>query len=51
MRRLMSSRVGGGDLVVVGGDELHAGVFEGEGGVAVVGDDDADGDEAVGDVG
>ena len=42
---------GGGDLVVVGGDELDAGVVEGEGGVAVVGEDDADGDEAVLDVG
>ena len=42
---------GGGDLVVVGGDELDAGVVEGESGVAVVGDDDADGDEAVRDVG
>src|SRR5258706_2786344 len=41
---------GGGDLVVVDGDELHAGVVEGERGVAVVGDDDADGDEAVLDV-
>jgi hypothetical protein len=43
--------VGGGDAVVVGGDELHAGVVEREGGVAVVGDDDADGDHGVGDVG
>ncbi len=42
---------GGGDLVVVGGDELDAGVVEREGGVAVVGDDDADGNEAVLDVG
>ena len=42
---------GGGDFVVVGGDELDAGVVEGEGGVAVVGEDDADGDEAVLDVG
>ncbi len=42
---------GGGDLVVVGGDELDAGVVEGEGGVAVVGDDDADGEHAVLDVG
>jgi hypothetical protein len=41
---------GGGDLVVVDGDELHAGVVEGEGAVAVVGDDDADGEEAVLDV-
>ena len=43
--------VGGGNLVVVGGDELDADVVEGERGVAVVGDDDADGDEAVLDVG
>ena len=42
---------GGGDDVVVGGDELDAGVVEGEGGVAVVGEDDADGEEAVLDVG
>ena len=42
---------GGGDPVVVGGDELDAGVVEGERGVAVVGEDDADGDEAVLDVG
>ena len=42
---------GGGDDVVVGGDELDAGVVEGEGLVAVVGDDDADGEEAVLDVG
>jgi len=42
---------GGGDLVVVGGDELDAGVVEGEGAVAVVGDDDADREEAVLDVG
>ena len=38
---------GGGDLVVVGGDELDADVVESECGVAVIGDDDADGDEAV----
>ena len=42
---------GGGDDVVVGGDELDAGVVEGEGGVAVVGEDDTDWDEAVLDVG
>jgi hypothetical protein len=42
---------GGGDLVVVGGDELDAGVFEGDGAVGVVGKDDADGKEAVGEVG
>ncbi len=30
--------VGGGELVVVGGDELDADVFEGEGGVGVVGE-------------
>jgi hypothetical protein len=41
---------GGGDLVVVNGDELHAGLVERERGVAVVGEDDADGDEAVLDV-
>lgn len=38
---------GGGDDVVVGGDELDAGLVERDGGVAVVGEDDADGDEAV----
>src|SRR6185312_7787380 len=43
--------IGGGDLVVGGGDELDADVGEGERVVAVVGDDDADGDEAVLDVG
>src|SRR5260370_36694739 len=42
---------GGGGDVAVGGDELDARLFEREGGVAVVGDDDADGDEAVLDVG
>ena len=42
---------GGGDDVVVGGDELDADVIEGEGAVGVVGDDEADGDEAVLDVG
>jgi len=34
---------GGGNFVVVGGDELHAGVVERERAVAVVGDYDADG--------
>ena len=43
--------VGGGDDVLVGGDELDADVVEGEGVVGVVGDDDADGDEAVLEVG
>ncbi len=42
---------GGGDLVVVDGDELDAGVVEGDGGVAIVGEDDADGKHAVLDVG
>ena len=42
---------GGGDDVLVGGDELNADVVEGEGVVGVVGDDDADGDEAMLDVG
>ena len=42
---------GGGDLVVIGGDELDAGVVERELSVAVVGEDDADSDEAVGDIG
>lgn len=42
---------GGGDLFVVGGDELKAGIVQGESGVSVVGDNDADGDEAVGGVG
>ena len=42
---------GGGNLVVVGGDELHARVFEREGAVAVVGEDDADGHQAVREVG
>ncbi len=41
---------GGGNLVIVDGDELHAGVFERERGVAVVGEDDANWDEAVLDV-
>lgn len=41
---------GGGDDVVVGGDELEAGVVEGESAVAIVGNDDADGDEAMLDV-
>jgi len=41
----------GGEDVVVGGDELDAGVVEGEGAVTVVGDDDADGEEAVLDIG
>ena len=35
------------DLVVVGRDELHTGLIEGEGVVAVVGDDDADGQQTV----
>ncbi len=44
--------VGGGALLVAfGGEELDAAVVEDEGLVAVVGDDDADGEEAVGDVG
>ena len=38
---------GGGDLVVIGGDELHAGFVELEGVAGVVGDDDADGQKAV----
>ena len=42
---------GGGKGVVGGGDELEAGVVELEGAVAVVGDDDANGQEAVLDVG
>ena len=37
----------GGEDVLVLGDELDADVVEGEGFVAVVGDDDADGEEAV----
>ena len=41
---------GGRDDVAIGGDELDAGLIECEGGVAVVGDDDADGNEAVLDV-
>jgi len=41
----------GGDDVVVDGDELDARVIEGERGVAVVGEDDPDGQEAVLDVG
>ncbi len=44
-------KVGSGALVAVGGDELDADLVEGEGGVAVVGDDDPDGNEAVRDVG
>jgi hypothetical protein len=39
------------DLVVVGGDELHAGVFEGKGAVAIICENDADGHYAVGEVG
>lgn len=35
------------DLVVVGRDELHTGLIEGEGVVAVVGDDDAHGQQTV----
>jgi len=42
---------GGGNLVVVNGDELDADVVQREFGVAVVGEDDADGQEAVLDVG
>src|ERR1700677_2217450 len=42
---------GGGDDVVVDGDELDAGIVEREGSVAVVSEDDADGDETVLDVG
>ena len=42
---------GGGEVVVGGGDELDAGVVEREGAVAVVGEDDADGQQAVLDVG
>ncbi len=42
---------GGGEGVAGGGDELEAGVVELEGAVAVVGEDDADGQEAVLDVG
>jgi len=34
---------GGGDFIVVDRDELDAGVVEGDGGVSVVGKDDADG--------
>ena len=41
----------GGEDVLVFRDELDADVVEVEGGVAVVGDDDADGEEAVTDVG
>jgi len=39
---------GGGDGGAVGGDEVDAGVVEVDGEVGVVGDDDADGQEAVG---
>jgi len=42
---------GGGDFVVVDGDELNAGVVERDGCVAVVGEDDAYGKESVLDVG
>ena len=38
-------------FVVIDGDELDAGVSERDWRVAVVGEDDADGDEAVGDIG
>jgi len=43
--------IGGGDLVVVGGEELNAGIVKRESGIAVVGEDDADGQKAVLDVG
>ena len=42
---------GGGELFVGGGDELDAGVVKLQGAVAVVGDDDADGQQPVLDVG
>ncbi len=42
---------GGGDLVAGGGDELEACFVELEGAVSIVGEDDADGEEAVLDVG
>jgi hypothetical protein len=42
---------GGWDLLVVGGDELDACIGQGERAVGVVGDDDADGQKAVLDVG
>lgn len=42
---------GGGEGVARGGDELEAGVVELQGAVAVVGEDDADGQETVLDVG
>ena len=42
---------GGGNDIVVDGDELDAGFVERERGVAIVGEDDADGDKAVLDVG
>lgn len=42
---------GGRNLVVVGGDELHARVFEGDRAVRIVGEDDADREKAVLDVG
>ncbi len=41
---------GGGNLVVVGGDELHARVVERERAVGVVGDDDANRQQTVLDV-
>lgn len=41
---------GGRDFVVVGGEELHARVFEGDGAVRIVGEDDTDGKQAVLDV-
>ena len=41
----------GGDLVVVGADELNPRIVKCELGVAIVGKDDADSDEAVGDIG
>ncbi len=43
--------IGGGDLIVGGGDELDTHIVERERGIAVVGDDDAHRDEAVLDVG
>ncbi len=47
-RALGIARLGGGNFVAGGGDEVDARVVEGDGRVAFVGDDDADGDDVGG---
>ncbi len=41
----------GGNLIVVGRDELDAGIVKRQRGIAVVGEDDADGDKTMRDIG